>query len=108
HDLLSMVEVLQNERGVYQTWYDTLNLGFRLTPIAGTDHPCGMTAQVPPGRERFYTRVEGPLTYDSWLEGIRRGRTFVTNGPLLEFSVNGKAPGEEVLLKEAGRVLVEA
>jgi hypothetical protein len=107
-NLLSFIEVVQNERGIYQTWYDCLNLGFRLTPIAGTDYPCGLTAQVAPGRERFYTQVDGPLTYDSWLDGIRRGRTFVTNGPLLEFTVNGKGIGEEVVLKDAGRIVVEA
>jgi len=107
-NLLTFIEVLQNERGIYQAWYDALNLGFRITPIAGTDYPCGLTAGVPPGRERFYTRVEGPLTYDSWLHGVRRGRTFVTNGPMLEFTVNGKGIGEEIALEQAGRVLVEA
>jgi hypothetical protein len=108
HDLLTFVEVVQNERGIYQTWYDALNLGFRLAPIAGTDYPCGLTAQVAPGRERFYTRVKGPLTYGSWLEGIRRGRTFVTNGPVLDFSVNGKGIGEELVVQPGRRVVVEA
>jgi hypothetical protein len=106
--LLSFVEIVQNERGIYQVWYDALNLGFRLTPIAGTDYPCGLTSQVTPGRERFYTRVEGPLTYDSWLEGIRRGRTFVTNGPVLELSVNGKGIGDEIVVNRTGQVLIEA
>lgn len=107
-DLLTFIEIVQNERGLYQMWYDALNLGFRLTPIAGTDYPCGLTEQVAPGRERFYTRVDGPLSYNTWLEGIRRGRTFVTNGPTLEFKVNGKEIGEELVLPERGRVVVEA
>ena len=107
-NLLTFIEVVQNDRGIYQIWYDALNLGFRLVPIAGTDYPCGLTAQVVPGRERFYTRVEGPLTYTSWLEGIRRGRTFATNGPVLEFSVAGKGIGDEVVLEQQGSVLVEA
>ncbi|MBI3865443.1 MAG: CehA/McbA family metallohydrolase [Planctomycetia bacterium] len=107
-NLLTFIEIIQNERGIYQIWYDALNLGFRLVPIAGTDYPCGLTAQVTPGRERFYTRVEGPLTYDSWLEGIRRGRTFVTNGPLLEFTVSGKRIGDEIELSETGPVVIEA
>jgi hypothetical protein len=106
--LLTFIEVAQNERGIYQTWYDALNLGFRLTPIAGTDYPCGLTAQVAPGRERFYTRVESRLTYDSWLEAIRRGRTFVTNGPVLAFSVNAKGIGEELVIPAGSRVVVKA
>ena len=103
--LLSFLEVLQFRQAIYDVWYDILNTGFRLTPTAGTDYGCGNHTN--PGRERFYTKVEGPLTYNAWLEGVRRGRTFVTNGPLLEFRVNGKGIGGEVVLKERGSVLVE-
>ena len=76
-----------------------------MTPTAGTDYPCG-DASVP-GRERFYTQVAGPLTYEAWLEGVRKGRTFVTNGPMLDFHINGKGIGDEVLLKKPGKVLLE-
>jgi hypothetical protein len=103
-NLLNFLEVLQFEHGVYDVWYDILNLGFRMTPTAGTDFPCLPTI---PGRERFYTKVDGPLTYDAWLEGVRTGKTFVTNGPMLEFGVNGKGMGDEVLLKKPGTVMVE-
>ena len=88
HGLLSFLEVLQFNRGAYEAWYEILNTGFRITPTAGTDYPCA-GASIP-GRERFYTKVEGPFTYENWLEGVRRGRTFVTNGPILEFRVDGK------------------
>ena len=40
-------------------WYEILNTGFRITPTAGTDYPC-VGASIP-GRERFYTKVEGQL-----------------------------------------------
>ncbi len=104
-NLLSFLEVLQGDRLDTDVWYDILNTGFRMTPTAGTDYPCGLTL---PGRDRFYTEVRGRLTYDAWLEGIRRGRTFVTNGPILEFSVNGTGIGGEVILKESEPVTVEA
>jgi hypothetical protein len=103
-NLINFIEVLQFERAVYDVWYDTLNMGFRMTPTAGTDYPCGPSI---PGRERFYTQVAGPLTYESWLEGVRKGRTFVTNGPMLEFHINGKGIGDEVFLKKPGTVLLE-
>ena len=105
HGLVSFVEVLQWNRGVYKFWYDILNAGFRMTPTAGTDYPCARATI--PGRERFYTKVEGRFTYENWLEGVRRGRTFVTNGPILEFRVNGKGMGEEVVLSEPGPVQIE-
>jgi hypothetical protein len=100
HNLLHFVEVLQFNRAGYEIWYDLLGFGFRITPTAGTDYPCG--GQALPGHERFYTKVEGPLTYAKWLQGVRAGRTFVTTGPMLEFRVNGQDIGSEIVLdKEA-------
>jgi hypothetical protein len=111
-DLLSFIEVLQQHRGLYDGWYLILNSGFRLAPVAGTDYSCerhnSTALNALPGRERFYVRVDGPFTHASWLEGLRRGRTFVTNGPVIEFSLAGKGIGEEVVLKEAGPLAVQA
>ena len=105
-DLLSFIEVLQFHGAHYQVWYDILNTGFRITPTAGSDYSWGKPQNYP-GRERFYTHVEGPLTSQAWLEGIRQGRTIVTNGPLLTFSVAGRGIGEEVGLERPGTVLIE-
>ncbi len=110
--LLSFIEVLQQNRGLYDGWYLMLNSGFRLAPVAGTDYSCerhnSTALNALPGRERFFVRVDGPLTYASWLDGLRRGRTFVTNGPVLEFMLAGKGIGAEVALKEAGSLAVQA
>jgi hypothetical protein len=103
--LLDFLEILEAWDANYEVWYEILNSGTRMTPTAGTDY-----GSVPnlPGRERFYTKIKGPLTLEAWLEGIRRGATFVTNGPILDFQVQGKGMGDEVMLKGPGTVLVEA
>jgi len=105
YGLMHFLEVLQANRLDYSAWYDVLNLGFRVTPTAGTDFPC-----IPsiPGHERFYTKVDGPYDYEGWLEAVRLGKTFVTTGPLLDFTVSSKDVGSEVSLREASEVLVEA
>jgi len=105
HNLMHFMEVLQFNQGNYGTWYDMLNLGFRITPTAGTDYPC--VAPRIPGQERFYTKVEGPFTYKNWLEGVRAGRTFVTTGPILEFSVNDQDIGSEITLEKDGEVTIK-
>ena len=104
HDLLHFVEVLQFNRAGYDVWYDLLMFGFRITPTAGTDYPCG--GQAVPGHERFYTKVEGPLNYASWLQGVRAGRTFVTTGPMVEFRINDQDIGSEIVLDKEGDVSV--
>jgi hypothetical protein len=102
---LDFVEVLQFEFPHYDVWYQLLDLGVRLAPTAGTDFPCGPSSL--PGRERFYTRVEGRLGRETWLEGVRRGRTFVTNGPFLELTVEGAEIGDEIEIAAPGGVRVE-
>jgi hypothetical protein len=101
--LLDFLEVLGFGLPYYDAWYQLLDLGIRLTPTAGTDYPCSPSL---PGRERFYTQVDGELTYDAWLDAVRRGRSFVTNGPVLDFSVNGVSMGDELHLQAPGTVTV--
>jgi hypothetical protein len=105
HKVLDFLEILQFATGHYDIWYKTLNSGFRLSPTAGTDYPWGWSH---PGRERFYTRVPGRFTVDKWIDAVRAGRTFVTNGPMLDFRVNGSWMGEVIEIPQPGTVEVEA
>jgi len=103
--LIDFVEVLNLGFPFYQSWYDALNVGERVAPTAGTDYPC-----LPdlPGRERFYAKIDGPLTFQSWMDAVRRGRTFVTNGPAVDFTVNGSLMGDELALNAPETVRVRA
>ena len=109
-DHLDFIEILQVHGGFYnvwyQIWYDILNTGFRITPIAGSDYSWGQREKNYPGRERFYTHVEGRFTFDAWMESLRQGRTFVTNGPMVTFSVAGREIGDEVRLEKPGMVVI--
>lgn len=74
----------------FENYYALLNCGFRLTPTAGTAsgvHP------VPLGHSRVYVHLDGPFDGDAWIEGLRRGRSFVTTGPMLFAKVNGQHAG---------------
>lgn len=57
---------------------------------------------------RVYVPHDGRPTPEEWLEQLAAGRSFITNGPLLDFSVNGQGIGEDVSLEEPGRVTVTA
>src|SRR5258706_11297494 len=61
----------------------------------------------PVGVERVYVKTGGPPDHAAWLRGIKSGRTFATNGPLLEFSHDGRVPGDELRLP-AGHHTVQA
>jgi hypothetical protein len=92
-------------------WYHTLNSGFR-TRIAGeTDFPCIYGERL--GMGRSYVRLDDALDYRAWVEGLRDGRSYVSDGKshLLDFRV-GDLPvgtrGSELKLEGAGRVRVTA
>ncbi|HVF68208.1 MAG TPA: CehA/McbA family metallohydrolase [Pyrinomonadaceae bacterium] len=92
-------------------WYHTLNSGFR-TRIGGeTDFPCIYAERV--GMGRSYVRLDGALSYDAWVRGMRDGRSYVSDGKshLLDFKVDRLAVGtrgSEVKLDAPRRVRVTA
>jgi hypothetical protein len=89
-------------------WYRLLNCGFRLPASAGTDVFLNRIPSGVPGWTRAYVRLDGELTYSKWVEGLRSGRSFVTNGPFVEVSAAGKRPGEVLWLAGPGKVTVAA
>jgi hypothetical protein len=75
----------------YARYYQFLNCGFRLPVSSGTDWWIY-------DHNRVYAQVEGAFNYDSWLAALKAGRTFATNGPLVDFRVGGRGPGSLVNL----------
>jgi len=83
-------------------WYRLLNLGFRVPAAGGTDAMANYTSlHGPVGMSRTYAR-SGVLDHDRWLAALKAGRTFATNGPLLEFTLGGKEIGDEIALAKSG------
>ncbi len=86
-----------------QVWYRLLNCGFRLPAGAGTDaFPNFASLRGPPGLVRVYVHTGPALDHPRWLAGIKAGRTFVTNAPLLAFTLGGRAIGDEIRLPAGG------
>jgi hypothetical protein len=93
---VDFVEILQFNHLGTDLYYDFLNLGCKLTTSAGSDVPWGGTI----GEVRAYAFLENkPFSADAWFEAFRRGRTFTSSGPMIEFRVEGAVPGDELRLK---------
>ena len=89
-------------------WYRLLNCGFHLPASAGTDCFLNRINSRLPGSDRAYVKVNGTFSYAEWIQNLRAGRSFVTNGPILEFSLGGKSLGETLHLSKADTVSVQA
>ena len=99
-----------DHKSTAEVWYKLLNCGFRLPTAAGTDF-MGNYASLrgPIGLNRVYAEVPaGSLKLEPWLQSIKAGRTFATNGPLLRFELGGEAPGGEVHLDKKQGVFFKA
>src|SRR5690348_15989543 len=87
-------------------WYRLLNCGLRLPAGAGTDaFPNFASLRGPPGLVRVFAHVGPTLDHRHWMAAIKAGRTFVSNAPLLEFTLGGRAIGDEFRLPAGGERL---
>ncbi|MBL7646470.1 MAG: CehA/McbA family metallohydrolase [Candidatus Hydrogenedentes bacterium] len=82
-------------------YYQVLNAGYRIPPSAGS---ASGVLKNPVGYNRVYVYLGDKLDYKAWWEGLRAGRTMVTNGPLLDVTVEGERPGH-VFQVDTGAVL---
>jgi hypothetical protein len=57
-----------------------------------------MTTFVTVGANRVYARLNREFSYENWIAALKQGRTFVTNSPVLSFTVNGQDPGSTLRL----------
>ena len=90
-----------------ELWYRLLNTGLKISACAGTDALLDRETD-PLGGSRVYVKVDGKLTMRNWLAGLKAGRTFVTNGPMVALNVNGKEIGGTISLDSPGTVRVNA
>jgi hypothetical protein len=91
-------------------WHELLNGGLRLPVVGGSAKHSNLEAL---GKWRTYACLlpGEEFTYRNWIEAIRAGRTFITNGPLLTLTADGKEPGATVAVSAAAptvRVRTEA
>lgn len=86
----------------FKTYYAYLNCGFRMRPTGGTGsgyHP------VPAGFGRVYVQCPDGFSYENWMKGLNAGHSFVSTGPMLNVTINGKPPGS--VFKETLGEMVE-
>ena len=106
---VDFLEVLQMGHLNTQYLYDFLNLGYRILPAAGSDYPYLHIA----GSERIYAKVgkvkKGEdLSPKAWFDAWNTRRSFVSNGPMIEFSLNADSESREYRLQPGGSVSISA
>jgi hypothetical protein len=100
------IEMIVQRPSQHLEYYRYLNGGYRLPLVGGTDK---MSSEVPVGLYRTYADLGGePFSFEGWARAVRAGRTFLSGGPILQLTVDGRGVGETVRAGGGGTVSVEA
>jgi len=107
----TLVDMLSSE-GIYDLHYKMKllerlwNLGLRCG-VGGSSDAYVDQGLITPGGFRTYVHTE-KNDFDSIAQAYREGKTFATNGPLLDLKVNDQIPGDEIRLDSPRVVAVRA
>jgi hypothetical protein len=88
-----------------EIYYHLLNCGLRVPPSAGS---ASGVLPNPVGYDRVWVQCGPELTWERWWEGLRAGRSFVSNGPLLRVKANGQWPGHVFTSRDSVEIELEA
>jgi hypothetical protein len=94
HDACDFISTVDTQAPAeLNIWYHTLNCGFEAKISGETDFPCIFGSRV--GVGRVYVQLPGELSFEPWVDGIRDGRSYVSDGfsHLVDFKVNGALAG---------------
>lgn len=83
-------------------YYHLLNCGLRIGASAGS---ASGVMPSPVGFARVWVKLDEPFSAEAWLDALKAGRSFATNGPVLLLTVNGHEPGATIALKDKKQTL---
>jgi len=85
--------------GQIPVWYKLLNCGFNINATAGPDWAAKDTPRV------YVYLGDKKFSLDNWLKGLEEGKSFITFGPMLSFTVDGDLPGSSLSYESHPRTI---
>lgn len=95
-DILEIGCLWTDEIGTAALWHQFLNLGIPIAMSAGSDVMNDLYRTMAIGAARVYVKIDGEFTEEAFLKGLKQGKSFVSNGPQVVFTVDGKEVGDVV------------
>lgn len=90
------IDALERTQPFVPLWYRILEAGIDIPLVGGSGKDSNRIAL---GSMRTYTSIPGQERgLAQWVDRTRRGASFVTNGPLIDFQINGRTPGDNFTL----------
>lgn len=87
-------------------WFNVLNMGYRMPAIAELDGGLGKGDRFYYGSMRTYYQLGDDFSIASVAEAVRKGRTFVTTGPIVQANIDDRYEiGDVIPLDDLSHVL---
>ena len=101
---VDFLDILESTHLGTEHFYDFLNLGVKLTAMSDSDCPAAVV-----GESRTYAYTgPGKFDVDTYYAAMKKGSTFVTNGPMLQLTVGKAIPGDDVQVHKNAKVHIYA
>ncbi|HZT33307.1 MAG TPA: CehA/McbA family metallohydrolase [Bryobacteraceae bacterium] len=106
---INALEWSHNGHAEMRVWHKALDNDLDYAPTGGEDSITNLHIGKLVGCVRAFVYTGPVFNAHTWMDGIRKGHTFVSSGPLLEFRINGRMPGDIIKLPAGGgTITVEA
>ncbi|HWB96054.1 MAG TPA: CehA/McbA family metallohydrolase, partial [Bryobacteraceae bacterium] len=99
------LEWSHNGHAEMRIWHRALDNDLVYAPTGGEDSITNLHAGKLVGCLRAFVYTGPVFNAHTWMDGIRKGHTFYSSGPLLEFRINGRLPGDVIKLPAGGGTL---
>lgn len=100
--VLDCLEWSTSSRASLTVWHHALNNDFPIAATGGEDANTSLHRHTMYGSYRTYAYLGPKLDARAWIDAVGSGRSFATNGPLIEFTINGRSAGESIQLPGTG------
>ncbi|MFW6160801.1 MAG: CehA/McbA family metallohydrolase [Acidobacteriota bacterium] len=89
-----------------EDWFHLLNKGYRIFAVGSSDSHTIDKGEPGYSRTYVYFKSKAGKAFDieAFIEALKNGRTFVTNGPLVDFKVNSKSGPGDFLSDKDGNI----
>jgi len=89
-----------------EDWFHLMNRGYYF-PLVGSSDTHSID-RAEPGYSRTYVTYKGEdgdnLNWETLAQAIRKGHSFISNGPIVEFKVNGRYSSGDSFTERSGKV----
>lgn len=87
-------------------WFNVLNQGYQMPALGELDGGLNQDSRFYYGSMRTYYKLDGDFTIEHVAEAVRKGRTFVTSGPIIQTNIDAQYEIGDIIPSDGAKHLL--